>query len=112
MQATAKSTDYLYILDIDITPLHIDWTVITHDLKEHHYPYLRQAYAIGRGWSSFQAILNGSQPRFGDGHALLILHTKVCGTRLTEKRFVEFMQAPTPDSRETVLIKYHRRKTK
>jgi hypothetical protein len=70
--------------------LKIDWKTIIEDMKHRDYPYSKQAEAIGRGWSSFQGIMRGCSPRFADGHALLILHAKVCGTQLTEKRFIEF----------------------
>lgn len=93
LSATAASSDYQYLLAIDITPLHIDWKILIQDIRNKSMPYYRQAEALGVQWSTFQNwFYNGSQPIFQNGHALLILHTKVCGTRLTEQRFIEFME--------------------
>lgn len=90
LRATVQSTDYTYILDIEIVPLQPDWTLLIEDIHQREWPYLRIANAVGAEWSTFQKWKTGSPPGFSYGHALIILHTKVCGTRLTEQRFIEF----------------------
>lgn len=92
LYTTASSSEYVYLIDIDITPLKIDWNIIIQDLKERNYAPSRQAISIGKSWSTFQKTMQGSEPSFAYGHALLMLHTKVCGSRVTEQRILQFLQ--------------------
>jgi len=77
------------LLSIDVTPLSPDWSQITRDMKEKGLPYYRQALAIGVEWSSYQRYMDGAHPGFGNGHAILILHAKVCGVEQTYTRLNE-----------------------
>ena len=90
MQTTASSSDYLFILSIDVFPINPDWSVIIADMKEMGLSYSRQARAIGKEQSGVQCYYQeGVPPRFPEAHALLILHSKICGIELTRKRLEE-----------------------
>ena len=87
MKSTIDSTDYTQILDIDVFPLEVNWATLIDDITRRGYTPARQAAMLGKGWSTFQRWLNGTEPRFAHGHALLILHQKICGPELTCERF-------------------------
>ena len=86
LSTTIGSSDYLHVLTLNVYPKEIDWAVISDDIKGSGLCYFRQAIALGKEWSTLQKWRNGAQPRFCDGHALLMLHTKICGEELTKKR--------------------------
>lgn len=90
MKATASSTDYVFIIDVIVYPLKIHWPTIIDDMRERGISPYRQAKTISCEWSTFQRWKNGSQPLFANGHALLILHSKICGIALTQQRLFEF----------------------
>jgi len=89
MYATAQTTDYQHVLMFDVFPLKIDFSKIIEDIKQSGMNYSQQAVSIGRGFSTLQRWKNGAQPQFTTGHALLILHTKICGPEKTHERINE-----------------------
>jgi hypothetical protein len=89
MRSTAGSSDYTHILTFRITPLNVNWVTLIHDMKERGISFLKQSESIGEEWPTFQRWLRGGGTRFHNGHALLILHSKVCGIELTQKRIME-----------------------
>lgn len=98
MRATVSTTDYTFIVDFEICPIkpiEIYWPTIIRDLADHGLCYRQQANSIGCEWTTLQRWKNGSQPRFNNGHALLILHSKICGIALTQKRLEEFAHTNT-----------------
>ena len=90
MRVTASTTDYQFIVDFDIYPVHIHWSTIISDIADAGVIPYHQAQSINVSWSTFQRWKNGSTPAFDTGHALLILHSKTCGIELTQKRLEEF----------------------
>lgn len=89
VNATISSSDYQQILQIDVFPLEVSWTTLIDDMTRKGYTPTRQAAMLGKGWSTFQRWLNGTEPRFRHGHALLVLHQKICGPELTKLRFTQ-----------------------
>jgi hypothetical protein len=89
MQSTMSSSDYAFILNIDVFPISPDWKVLMDDIKGRGLSYSRQALSIGLQWSTVQVWHHGGGPTFANGHALLILHSKICGIELTKKRLDE-----------------------
>ncbi len=85
-QKTIEESISLMLLDV--YPLQIDWRRIADDLRTlRKIEYTRQAEAIGIPRRSFQTLMRrGTPPRFQIGHALLVLHAKVCGLDLTLSR--------------------------
>lgn len=93
MRTTIGTTDYLHILTFNISPLKIDWKILAEDIKATGMSLPNQAHAVGKEWSTFQAWLSGCQPRFMEGHAMLILHAQRCGVEWTEYRMKEFLES-------------------
>jgi hypothetical protein len=91
---TAGSSDYLETvpLEFDIDPINLNWALIIQDMKENGLSGSKQALSIGSQWSTLQRWWQGSEPSFRYGHALLILHSKVCGTHLTRQRLLESVE--------------------
>jgi hypothetical protein len=87
MQTTLQTSDYQQVLSVDVYPLEVDWPLLIDDITRHGVTPSRQADMLGKGWSTFQRWLHGTEPRFRHGHALLILHQKICGPELTLQRF-------------------------
>lgn len=77
------------VSQIDIYPKQVNWRRILDDMKEHGLSYSAQAEALGRGWSSYQCYLDGGEPRYGNGAAILRLHVNICGIELTMRRIEE-----------------------
>jgi len=95
MRATVSSSDYQFIVDFTIYPIQIHWPTIISDICHSGMTPYRQAQSIDCEWSTFQRWQSGSQPLFKNGHALLILHSKICGITLTQKRLEEFVSTHT-----------------
>jgi len=93
MRSTIGSSDYQHILTIDICPLRVNWSQVILDMKSAGKPYIRQALDIGLEASTLRRWLEGTaEPGFSNGHALLILHSKVCGIEMTQMRLLESKQ--------------------
>lgn len=89
---TIGTTDYAFILQIDVYPLDINWPQIIADIAERGVVPGRQAISLGKERSTLQRWKSGHEPKFGNGHSLLILHSKVCGIELTTQRMKEASQ--------------------
>lgn len=76
-------------VDINVFQLRVNWHQIATDLKQSGVSFQQQARTIGKPWSSYQRWLEGGEPGFGEGQALLILHSKFCGIGLTQQRLSE-----------------------
>lgn len=87
MRTTLDSSDYQQILMIDVYPAEVNWALLIDDITRHGIVPAQQAAMLGKGWSTLQRWLHGSEPRFAHGHQLLALHQKVCGPDLTIRRF-------------------------
>lgn len=73
----------------DVYTIQLDWAQITRDIKAAGVPYTQQAFALGKQFSTLQTWMQGGEPEFRNGCALLVLHRKVCGPQLTLKRLME-----------------------
>lgn len=82
---------------LEIYPPRVEWAQIGADLKQAGVPYSGQAEAIGKKWSTMERWLQGSEPRWSNAIAWLALHSRVCGTALTELRIQEAAQRGVGD---------------
>lgn len=88
MQATIASSDYSRLAtDIHQQPIQVNWQGIIRDLDEHGINPTKQAELIGKERSTLQRWINGSEPHYRHGQALIYLHQMVCGVELTLERF-------------------------
>ncbi len=70
----------------------INWRQIAEDIRNAGLPFHQQAFSLGREWSTYQRWRSGSEPKFSDGQALLVLHTHFCGSELTQTRLKEIIK--------------------
>lgn len=79
-----KLGDFVY-------PKKLPWEDILQDLYDNDVTPSQIANLLGFGWSSFQRLKNGSEPKYSVGVSILILHTRYCGEELTRER-VNFIE--------------------
>jgi hypothetical protein len=82
IHASQEISEYVYYREID-------WVQIIEDIKDHGCVYFDICRQLGVGWSTLQGWRKGSEPRFSTGSGLLMMHAKICGTRLTKQRVDE-----------------------
>ena len=72
-----------------IYPLRIDWPAVLADIKVAGLSYRKQAAALKVEWPSHQGTMNGHEPRYSHGEAILVLHRTWCGDEATQKRIAD-----------------------
>ena len=73
MNSTYGSTLY------DLSQWRLDWRQIAHNIRETGMSFRQQAETLGLEWSTYQRYLEGSEPKYSQGNALLTLHANMCG---------------------------------
>ena len=79
MQSTLSSTIY------DRSQWRLDWKTIVEDIRS-NLNYSQQAQMLGLEISTFRRYITGSEPTYSQAHALLLLHTHMCGKEMTQLR--------------------------
>jgi len=88
---TANSSDYEWIISsIAIEPANMNWALLIEDMRSREIPIGKQAEMLNTSYSTLQRYWQGSEPGFSTGHAILILHSKICGINITQQRLRRF----------------------
>jgi len=92
LSTKANSSDYEWIVSsMMIEPVQVNWALLIQDMRERQISINQQAEILDTTYSKLQRYWKGSEPGFSTGHALLILHSKICGLPLTQERLRRFV---------------------
>jgi len=98
MTTTHRSTDSVQITYITAPLLKIDWPQLARDMQEEGMSYAQQALTLNITASSYQRYLPAPSnpkpvtPRYDIGHAIICLHAKICGIKLTQLRLEQAIE--------------------
>jgi len=91
LNTTANSSDYEWIISsIAREPANMNWALLIQDMRERKVSINQQAEILDTTYSKIQRYWQGSEPGFSTGHAILILHSKICGINITQQRLRRF----------------------
>ena len=71
----------------------MDWPALIADLEASGYGNARTARALNVPLTTLRDWKVGAEPRYSNGEALLLLHSRVFGRQHTENRIKEFRAA-------------------
>ena len=92
----------IYLEDDYIDPRVINWSRVIQDVTECGTTYWDMCQTLDIPWSTFNRYRHGTEPKHSIGSAILLMHSRICGGRLTQQRIIEAVSADAIDSRTAV----------